>query len=230
MAWIDNRAWCHDKVAGISDAAFRVWVSSICYSSGFLLEGTLSAGHLRVIGSTPKIRRELEDAGLWIDDGPRIIINDWDEHNGARDKKERERRIRDAQRKREQRKHVSEAEWASARRRVFERDNGVCADCGTYDEKWHADHVPEREVLIERGIRIDDIAYIQTRCASCHGRRTGHVRAAREKADGKADIHADGAPVTVEEVKSDSKEQNQKLLSNENVAELLTTTRLRSVS
>ena len=129
-----------------------------------MLEGRLEAGHQRVIGSTPRIRRELEDAGLWIDDGPRVLINDWESHNGARDKKERERRIRDAERKRLSR-----------------------------------------------------------------GQSSG--RPADSPADTTSDVHADGAPVKIEEVKSDSKEQDQALCSNEQrkALALVATTRLRSV-
>ena len=92
MAWVDNRAWAHPKIADLSDKAFRVWVNGICYSAGFGTQGRLTAGHQKLIGSNPKIRRELENAGLWLDEGPDVMIHDWDEHNGERDRKTEQRK------------------------------------------------------------------------------------------------------------------------------------------
>lgn len=108
MAWIDNRAWSHPKVVGLSDQAFRVWVNGICYSSGFGTQGRLGAAHQKLVGSTPKIRRELENAGLWLDEGPDVLIHDWDEHNGERDRKaeNRKRYMREYQAER-RRQHPS---------------------------------------------------------------------------------------------------------------------------
>ena len=39
MAWVDDRIWCHQKLADLSDRAFRVWVNGIAYSSGFQTKG-----------------------------------------------------------------------------------------------------------------------------------------------------------------------------------------------
>ena len=103
MAWIDNRAWAHPKVANLSDPAFRVWVSGLCYACGFVTEGRLTKQQQKIVGSTPRLRRELEDAGLWLDEGPDVLIHDWDEHNGKRDEKERARKLRDRVRKAEER-------------------------------------------------------------------------------------------------------------------------------
>lgn len=103
MAWIDNRAWAHPKVANLSDPAFRVWVSGLCYACGFVTEGRLTKQQQKIVGSTPRLRRELEDAGLWLDEGPDVLIHDWDEHNGRRDEKERARRVKDRLRKAEER-------------------------------------------------------------------------------------------------------------------------------
>lgn len=92
MAWFDNRAWCHPKIVNLSDKAHRVWFASICYSSGFVTNGRLTKGQQTAIGSSPKIRRELEAARLWLDEGPDILIKDWDVHNGDRDRKAEERK------------------------------------------------------------------------------------------------------------------------------------------
>jgi len=51
------------------------------------------------MGSTPAIRKELVNAGLWDEDGRAIHIHDWKEHNAKRD----ERRAKDKERKREMR-------------------------------------------------------------------------------------------------------------------------------
>lgn len=96
MAWLDDRVWCHPKLADVSDRSFRVWISGMAYSSGFGTKGILSAGHQRTIGSDARSRRELVAAGLWHEIDQGIEINDWDEHNGKRDA----RRVADRERKR----------------------------------------------------------------------------------------------------------------------------------
>ena len=97
MAWVDDRIWCHQKLADLSDRAYRVLMNGIAYSSGFQTKGCLTVGHQRLIGATPKMRGELLTAGLWDENGDAgISIHDWDAHNGKRD----ERRTRDRERKR----------------------------------------------------------------------------------------------------------------------------------
>lgn len=100
MAWLDDRAWAHPKLAMLSDSAFRVWLSGICYSSGFGLRGRLESQHQSVIRATPRIRAELVKAFLWeeVDEGA-VLIHDWDDHNDKRDAK----RAADRERKRKQR-------------------------------------------------------------------------------------------------------------------------------
>jgi len=92
MAWIDDRIWCHPKVADLSDSAFRVWVNGIAYAFGFYTRGTLSPGQQKLIGATAEISRELISAGLWEKNGAGIHIHDWDAHNGTAElRRERER-------------------------------------------------------------------------------------------------------------------------------------------
>lgn len=97
MAWLDDRAWCHPKIVGLSSPAYRVWVNAILYSSGMELRGVLTDAHQRLIGATPKIRDELLVAGLWdgLVDGS-VEIHDWEAHNGKRD----DRKIKERERKR----------------------------------------------------------------------------------------------------------------------------------
>lgn len=97
MAWLDDRIWAHPKIARLSDPAFRAWVSSVCYSSGFGTRGRLEREHQKLIGATTRSREELLSCGLWIDAGSEAIeIRDWQEHNDRMD----ERRARDRERKR----------------------------------------------------------------------------------------------------------------------------------
>lgn len=97
MAWLDDRMWAHPKIARLSDPAFRAWVSSICYSSGFGTRGRLERAHQRLIGASTRARNELVNCGLWIEaDSGAIQIRDWQEHNDRLD----ERRAKDRERKR----------------------------------------------------------------------------------------------------------------------------------
>lgn len=173
MAWLDDRFWCHPKVNGLSDRAFRAYVNGLTYSAGMQTRGSLDVATQKLLGASPKVASELVDVGLWDDCGNGVVrIHDWDEHNGKRD----ERRSQERERKRKLRSGITESQWTSARARLFERDQGICVDCGTYDGGWHADHVPDRETLRKMGVDLCDIDHIETRCPSCHGRRTGLTR------------------------------------------------------
>jgi hypothetical protein len=101
MAWIDDRLWCHPKIADLSDHAFAALVKAIAYSSGMATNGHLTPGQQKLVGGDTKAKAELLAAGLWHlnGDGESIDINDWDEHNGARD----ERRVRERERMRKAR-------------------------------------------------------------------------------------------------------------------------------
>lgn len=106
MAWIDDRVWCHPKLADLPPAVAWTWVKSVAYSAGMGTKGHLSAGQQKLIGSTPKLRAALLQAGLWDANGQPggIVIHDWDEHNEKRD----ERREKDRERKRKARR---EGRW-----------------------------------------------------------------------------------------------------------------------
>jgi hypothetical protein len=106
MAWLDDRLWCHPKLADLTDRAFRAYINSITYSAGMGTRGHLTSGQQRIIGAAPRDRRELISAGLWNvnGDGEAIVIHDWDEHNGKRDMQ----REKDRERKRQAR---AEGRW-----------------------------------------------------------------------------------------------------------------------
>lgn len=108
MAWIDNRIWAHPKLIGLSDRAWRIYVSAIAYSSGFLTEGRLSPVQQRAIGVTPRVKKELIQAGLWHEIGREIGIHDWEEHNAKRESKRLTEREQARERKRRQRQREAE--------------------------------------------------------------------------------------------------------------------------
>jgi hypothetical protein len=81
MAYIDDRIWCHPKWVGLSPLAFRVGVSSICYSHGFITRGRLTVAQQRQIGATDRARRELVEHGIWEQNGTTILIHDWADYN-----------------------------------------------------------------------------------------------------------------------------------------------------
>ncbi len=64
------------------------------------------------------------------------------------------------------------------RRKVFERDHGICAQCGLYDPKWEADHILE---LWEGG--KDVLENMQTLCRRHHKSKTSDATPVRAKTD-----------------------------------------------
>jgi hypothetical protein len=97
MAWIDDRIWCHPKLAGLTDKAYRAYVNGIAYSSGMGTRGVLDDAQMKLIGARKREKNELISARLWNEmDTTSVAINDWDEHNSKRD----ERRAADRERKR----------------------------------------------------------------------------------------------------------------------------------
>lgn len=108
MAWLDSRIWAHPKLINLSDRAWRIYVSAIAYSSGFLTEGRLNPVQLRTLGVTPRVKRELIEAGLWHEKGREIVIHDWEEHNGKREQKRLNEREQARERKRRQRQREAE--------------------------------------------------------------------------------------------------------------------------
>lgn len=88
MAWTDDRLWCHPKYVGLSWRAKAVLRHSFDYSSGMATHGHLDAGAQRLLGADRKTRDELIAGGWWDTNGTTdsVVVHDWEEHNGARDK------------------------------------------------------------------------------------------------------------------------------------------------
>ena len=77
----------HPKVVDLSDAAFRVWIEAMCYSSEYLTDGVVSRSALsRQRG--PKPVAELIGSGLLLElpDGKSLQIHDYLMHQTSRQK------------------------------------------------------------------------------------------------------------------------------------------------
>lgn len=64
------------------------------------------------------------------------------------------------------------------RKRVQERDQGICAKCGRYDHKWECDHV----LALWSGGK-DEIDNCQTLCRRCHVAKSVGETPVRAKTD-----------------------------------------------
>lgn len=69
----------HPKVVGLSDGAFRLYVSGICYCSRFSTDGSVPKAALRSIG-TSRAAKELVTAGLWITTDDGWLVHDYTDH------------------------------------------------------------------------------------------------------------------------------------------------------
>lgn len=98
MTWakLSDDFWCHPKIAGLSDRAFRLHVNAICWSAALETDGVIEPGILPSLRGTQAAVRELERAGLWerVDGG--WAIHDFLRYNPSRSSLE-ERRSRRAQ-------------------------------------------------------------------------------------------------------------------------------------
>lgn len=64
------------------------------------------------------------------------------------------------------------------RKKVYDRDQGVCCDCGRFDPRWEHDH----DIPLWQGGK-DTLENSKTRCRACHKRKTVSEAAPRAKAD-----------------------------------------------
>lgn len=129
MPWVrlDDRFPTHRKVALLSDRAFRLHVSALCWASENLTEGAILDRELAVIARVRGAKtaaKELEAAGLWdrIADG--WVIHDYLEYNPDRAKVKaardanaaRQQAWRDRKRAEREAKKAAETEAANASR------------------------------------------------------------------------------------------------------------------
>jgi hypothetical protein len=98
LAWpwtkLDDGFPDHPKVAGLSDRAFRAFITGVSYSSRFLTDGKIPKAIVPNIAK-PATRAELCKAELWHDaDDGGVEIHDFLDYNPPRDEVEELRRKR----------------------------------------------------------------------------------------------------------------------------------------
>jgi hypothetical protein len=91
MPWskFDDSFHEHHKTVAMSDKAFRLFVTSVTYSSRHSLRGRLSPSHLAVLykltGATPKHAEELITLRSYDRDGDDVLIHDFENYNPDRE-------------------------------------------------------------------------------------------------------------------------------------------------
>ncbi|MET9138862.1 hypothetical protein [Streptomyces parvulus] len=132
MPWVklDDRFPSHRKVALLSDRAFRLHVSALCWASENLTEGRILDRELSVVSRIRGARaaaKELEDARLWdrIDGG--WSIHDYLEYNPDRARVQADREANAARQKAFRDRKKAEREAARNAERNAPR-NGVTPD------------------------------------------------------------------------------------------------------
>jgi hypothetical protein len=145
MPWVklDDRFPSHRKVALLSDRAFRLHVSAICWCAENLTDGRISdrelalVAHIRGIKATAK---QLEEAGVWDRTDEGWMIHDYLDYNPSRDqvlaerKKNAERQERFRRRKKGKPTPPGGSD-APSRNGV---NNGVTRTTGTHDGNTNA--------------------------------------------------------------------------------------------
>ena len=99
MPWakLDESFPDHPKVASLSDKAFRLHVTAICYCARMLTDGEVPAHILQRIGATKRLTADLEAAGLWEPTSRGSwVIHDFLEYNPSREQVEADRTKRQA--------------------------------------------------------------------------------------------------------------------------------------
>ena len=84
MSWarFDDRAPHHRKVKRLSDAAFRLWFTSICHCAEYLTDGRIDAADVPELPKVPSGKkleeaiRELVSAGCWD-----VVEGGWEVHD-----------------------------------------------------------------------------------------------------------------------------------------------------
>lgn len=179
MAWLrlDDTFLDHPKIIGLTDRDLRTWLTILLYAARYRTGGHIPKPAHRALTLTPARVTLYTQAGLLDRDHvDELHIHDWARYNPADPT--------GADRMRRQRETVprpAAGRWAQTRAAVLARDHGICADCGKDclaadhgdgRNVWNADHEPPRDQLEAHGISIYDLAYIVTRCHSCHAKKT----------------------------------------------------------
>jgi hypothetical protein len=112
MPWanLDDRFPTHPKVIGLTDGAFRLHVSGICYCAQYVTDGVIEAETVPLL--MPRYRKQLLDEllrkGRWVPHPAGFEIHDYLDWNRSREQIEAER-----ERKRKAGRKGAEKRWAS---------------------------------------------------------------------------------------------------------------------
>lgn len=145
MPWVrlDDRFPSHRKVALLSDRAFRLHVSALCWSSENLTEGKILDTELRVIAHVRGLKaaaKELEDRQLWdrVDGG--WMIHDFLVYNPDRAKVQAEREANAARQQawRDRKKAEKEAKAAAEKAARNAARNGVTGEASKRSDNRNA--------------------------------------------------------------------------------------------
>lgn len=150
MPWVrvDDRFPSHRKVAPLSDRAFRLYVSALCWCSENLTEGVILDAQLKFVARVRNMTataRELEAADLWerIDGG--WLVHDFLEYNPDRRRVEADRAAnaarqqahRDRKRAERDAKQAAEEAARNAERNAVTNDDPDPEKCTTATRNEH---------------------------------------------------------------------------------------------
>jgi hypothetical protein len=90
VPWVklDDRFPSHRKVALLSDRAFRLHVSAICWCAENLTDGRIGDRELALVAHVRNVKataKQLEEAGLWDRDDDGWVIHDYLDYNPSRE-------------------------------------------------------------------------------------------------------------------------------------------------
>lgn len=93
MTWvrIDDGFPNHPKIIGLSDGAFRLYITALCYSNAYLTDGIIPRITVKKLSNSRHISA-LVEANLWEICGDDIKILGYDEYQFTKEKVETERK------------------------------------------------------------------------------------------------------------------------------------------
>jgi hypothetical protein len=93
MTWvrIDDSFPNHPKIIGLSDGAFRLYITALCYSNAYLTDGIVPQKTIKKLSNSRHISALIE-ANLWEKCGDDIIILGYEEYQFTKERVESERK------------------------------------------------------------------------------------------------------------------------------------------
>ena len=93
MTWVrlDDGFPNHPKIIGLSDGAFRLYITMLCYSNAYLTDGIVPQNTVKKLSNSRHISALIE-ANLWEKCGDDIIILGYEEYQFTKEKVEIERK------------------------------------------------------------------------------------------------------------------------------------------